>query len=99
MPRNEQFDPASYKRLEGFFSIDSIVLWGLILLLAVAGGSAGMKQLSHGKETERQPANKKAGSGDILVQMKKCRHMRKEALKGPGRLPYDKNSFHLATGA
>lgn len=41
----------------------------------------------------------KAGSGDILVQTKKCRHMRKKVLKGPGRLPCDKNSFHLATGA
>lgn len=47
----------------------------------------------------RTTCQQKAGSGDILVQMKKCRHMHKEALKGPGRLPWDKNSFHLATGA
>lgn len=76
---------------------------GPIVLLAVAGGSVGMKQpshiLSHDREPLRQPVSKRQVRGTFLVQLKKCRHMRRKVLEGPGRLPCDKNSFHLATGA
>lgn len=75
-----------------------------IVLLAVAGGSAGMKQLlvhilSHDRDPVREPVSKRQVRGTFLVQLKKCRHMRRKVLEGPGRLPCDKNSFHLATGA